>query len=472
MKLSDETRKKLADQILESHEYALRLHREGPRLVSEAVWHPSLMRRLSQDPVLFTHLLLGFKPTNYQRELLKCPSKRILVRWPRQSGKTMCLAIKALWHAVFHADTTTLIIAPSQRQSMILSDVIHSLIDRIPEQIRRANIKRTRRTVIYLKNRSRIVSLPNSENLLRGYTAHLVICDEAAFFRNDEAIFQHVLTPMLATTDGTMIVSSTPWGKQSIFYAFNMDPDWTKLHITWREAQHAGIYTTDFVKQIQKTSETRPITYRMEYEAEFVEDHDTWLTQNILAKAVDHDLDYHPFNRGQEGNFYLGIDLGERVDHSALAALKRSGDTLLLVHMHQFPLGTSLASVIGYTKVLHNTWQNIHAVNVDNTKHGDYIIQHIIEAGVPETKGVTFTQNSKQEMAQILKQRMTEGTLSIPYDRTLLDELNTQRYTLTKTGRIALDHPPGTHDDRFWALALAAHAAQQPTPSRPTAKTT
>jgi len=53
---------------------------------------------------------------------------------------------------------------------------------------------------------------------------------------------------------------------------------------------------------------------------------------------------------------------------------------------------------------------------------------------------------------------------------TLLDEPNTQRYTLTKTGRIALDHPPGTHDDRFWALALAAHAAEQPTPSPPIAK--
>ena len=65
MRLSDETREKLVDHILESHEYALRLHREEPRLVAEAVWDERLLKRLAEDPVLFSLLLLGFKPTDY-----------------------------------------------------------------------------------------------------------------------------------------------------------------------------------------------------------------------------------------------------------------------------------------------------------------------------------------------------------------------------------------------------------------------
>ena len=51
-----------------------------------------------------------------------------------------------------------------------------------------------------------------------------------------------------------------------------------------------------------------------------VEDHDTWLTQDILTKAVDHDLDYQPSNRWQKDHSYLGINLRERVDHSTLTA--------------------------------------------------------------------------------------------------------------------------------------------------------
>ena len=154
MRLSEESRQRLVQHILESEENALRLHREEPRLVSEAAWDEGLMQRLAEDPVLFSTLILGFRPTGYQRELLRCPSKRILVRWPRQSGKTVCLAVRALWYAVFHAATTTLIVAPSRRQSMILSDVIHSLIGGMPERIRRAVVGRTRRTVIYLSARA------------------------------------------------------------------------------------------------------------------------------------------------------------------------------------------------------------------------------------------------------------------------------------------------------------------------------
>jgi len=69
---------------------------------------------------------------------------------------------------------------------------------------------------------------------------------------------------------------------------------------------------------------------------------------------------------------------------------------------------------------------------------------------------------------------MHEGLLKIPYDRDLLDELNAERYELTKTGKIAFSHQEGTHDDRFWAVALAVYAAEtaSPTPSRPIARTT
>jgi len=41
-----------------------------------------------------------------------------------------------------------------------------------------------------------------------------------------------------------------------------------------------------------------------------------------------------------------------------------------------------------------------------------------------------------------------------------------------KPGKILFNHPEGTHDDRFWALTLAAYAAEkaQPPPSIPIAR--
>jgi hypothetical protein len=95
------------------------------------------------------------------------------------------------------------------------------------------------------------------------------------------------------------------------------------------------------------------------------------------------------------------------------------------------------------------------------------------EAGLRQAEGINFTQNTKQEMTQLMKQRMQESILKIPFNRNLLDELNTERYELTKTDKIAFSHPESTHDDRFWTLALAVYAAETapPPPSRPIART-
>ena len=432
---------------------------------------PGLLECLSVDPVLFSALVLGLKSTPYQRRFLDSVSNRIVIRWPRQSGKTLSLAAYAIWFAVSHASTTTLIVAPSRRQSMILNDVIQGLIDGAPRRIRAAFLRRRLRTMTYLRNGSKIVALPNSENLLRGYTAHLIILDEAAFFQNDESIFQHVLTPMLATTGGRMVVSSTPWGKNTQFYRISNDPAWETHHATWRDAVDAGLYRPEFLEEVERTRETLPLTYRMEYEAEFAEEADTWLTQDLLAKACSYELDFESFDAKNNGDFYVGVDLAERVDYTAIAVVRREGNSLSLALMHRFPLGTSLAACIGYLKVLCERWSRVHATYVDSTKHGDYIVKDMKEAGVRNPHGVFFTQEVKQEAAQMLRQRLAEGVLRIPFDQSLLDELNLEQYELTKTGRVTLTHASGTHDDRFWALALAVYATEKEShPSKPMAK--
>ena len=133
--------------------------------------------------------------------------------------------------------------------------------------------------------------------------------------------------------------------------------------------------------------------------------------------------------------------------------------------MHRFPLNTPYASVIGYVKTINDRWQNIHKILVDSTGVGDYITEDMQNAGLTNTQGVKFTLESKQEMAQHLKQTMTQKQLHIPYDGELIAELNLEQYELTKDGKTKFNHPQGTHDDRFWALALAAYATRtQPTP--------
>ena len=90
------------------------------------------LKKLAENPTLFTKLLLNFKPYPYQQKLLNDPSKRIVACMGRQTGKTTTIAAKAIHHAYTHPNTTTLIISPSLRQSMIMFEKIQNQINQNP----------------------------------------------------------------------------------------------------------------------------------------------------------------------------------------------------------------------------------------------------------------------------------------------------------------------------------------------------
>ncbi len=47
-----------------------------------------------------------------------------------------------------------------------------------------------------------------------------------------------------------------------------------------------------------------------------------------------------------------------------------------------------------------------------------------------------FAEQRKEELATVLKEKMLRDEFKLPYDRALINELNIDRYELTKTGKI------------------------------------
>jgi len=246
---------------------------------------PELTPENTETATKFAETFLGFKPTPYQARLLEDKKKRIIVIWPRQSGKSTTLAARMIWYAATHERTLSLIVAPGLRQSMILMDRIQAFLMGMAKPIRRRLIAKMQRTVIWFKKGSQIVALPNSPNLLRGYTAHQVLCDEAAFFRDDELVFFSVLFPMLQTTDGTLIVSSTPWGKDTVFYRFAQNPAFSKHKINYGAVVRAKLATQEYIDEMRR--ELPSERFRREFEAEFVEDEMAYLSQDLITRCID-----------------------------------------------------------------------------------------------------------------------------------------------------------------------------------------
>jgi phage FluMu gp28-like protein len=187
----------------------------------------------------------------------------------------------------------------------------------------------------------------------------------------------------------------------------------------------------------------------------------------------------------------VGVDFGKHRNPSVVAVVERSRGHLYLRHMHALPLETSYGAVIGYVKRIQDNWSVVRGIHADKTGVGDYIVEDMARGGIRNVAGVNFTDVEKEAMATALKEGMRRAVcqrctwsghvdtregewrttcpdcsanlrplLHIPYDQHLFHELNAERYELAKTGRILFNHPEGTHDDRFWALALGIRAAE------------
>ena len=181
------------------------------------------------DPVAMA-LDVGIEPDPWQAQLLRDRPRRALLNCSRQSGKSTCTSLLALWTAIFEPGSLILLVSPSQRQSGELFKKVMEFYHRLPNAPSLASESLLR---CEFANGSRIIALPGSERTTRGYSkAALIILDEAARIE-DELV--SALTPMLATTEGggRFYALSTPRGRIGWFYEQfeHGDASWVRVRV-------------------------------------------------------------------------------------------------------------------------------------------------------------------------------------------------------------------------------------------------
>lgn len=422
----------------------------------------NLRTRLRACPILFANLMLNFRPFHYQAKILKDKSKRVVACFGRQTGKTTIVAVKAIHFAYTHPKVTVLIVSPSLRQSMIMFDRISNFI--FSNKYLAASVKRKTRTIIQLSNGSKIIALPCSIHKLRGHTAHMVIVDEAAFV--PDGVVVNILNPMLATTNGVLILISTPWGRNHFHKAF-IDPDFSVHHV---KSSECPLISAEFLRK-QREYMTEE-AYLMEYEAEFVEAAASYFAQDLIRNCVDAELEFMDENLvlkislGESewkrfiGEYYMGVDLGKLRDYSAVAIIKKKKKHVQLVLIKEFPLETPYAHVMGFISRANQRF-HFRKILIDKGSVGEPIIEELKKQGLTNVEGVNFTLQSKAEMLAYLRLKMEQGLFRMPYNHRLCQQLNEQRYEYTKSGQLRFWHPPYSHDDQLWALVLATWAARR-----------
>jgi hypothetical protein len=175
---------------------------------------------------------IGLEPDPWQAEVLRGQSKRVLMLCARQTGKSQVAAAMALYEALYHPGALILLLSPTLRQSQELFKKVMAFYQTADLPMVAPEHESALR--MELPNGARVISLPGTEETIRGYSgARLLVIDEAA--RVDDGLY-FAVRPMLAVSRGRMVCLTTPFGKRGFFYTeWTSDRAWSRTKIVASE---------------------------------------------------------------------------------------------------------------------------------------------------------------------------------------------------------------------------------------------
>lgn len=411
-----------------------------------------LVELLEGSVVEFSRRVCGVEPFSFQVPFLLDDSRRIVFKSGRQVGKTLMCAIKALHFAVFNPRSVVLILAFSERQARILFSRVKQLIG-LAEQ-RGFVFPIGRETLSFLEfgsNGSELHTVPAGEDGsgARGYTADVVILDEASRMR--DVVFEAV-QPCVAATDGRIILLSTPWGKRGFFYESYCD---ARFSVHECVSSDSPLITEDFLEDMRERN-TR-IFFRQEYLGEFVSEVDRLFGDDLLDRsAVLERMEVGPVWE-EKPVYRLGVDparLGE--DESAYVVVDTSKKPMEVVWWG-VESGKMTTHTAGFVKALQRKWC-FSRVFVDATALGGGIVDQL--DGVPYT-GVNFS-TAKGDMFSNLLLLLEQGKLLIPKNKSFVEQMRGMTFEYRQSGRMKVSGDARGHDDLPCALALAVFDLTRP----------
>lgn len=337
-----------------------------------------------------------------------------------------------------------LLIAPSQRQSQELANRVRRFAQVLGLDLQAESALR-----LELRGGSRVIALPAKEGTIRGYSAHLVVLDEAAWIPDD---LYAAVRPMLAATRGRLVAISTPFGTRGWFWREWVEGEgWERVMVTAYDVPHLD---PAFLEEERRAlGEWR---FRQEYLCEFLSSGGA-IPEEDVERATRLPGPEEP----REGRRYVaGLDLARVHDWTALAIVDATEpEAMRLVRLERWRAEWEET----VERVLSLVRPYAPRLLVDATGVGDPVYERLRRA-YPNVYPYRFSHATKPPLVTELRLALAEGRLLLYPDPALLGELRALEARQTTYG-VSYEAPSGAHDDTVMALALAVWAARHAAPT-------
>lgn len=330
--------------------------------------------------------------------------------------------------------------------------------------------------VVRMPNGSRITAMSSNPRRFRSKGGDVCL-DEFAF--HDDPMGMYDAASPTATHGFSIRILSTHNGEGTAFHKFVQegkrhldgtaqkgDMPWSMHRVTIVEAVEQGLVervvqpnrpdmTRDRFLADQRARCRNEDQWLQEYMAVPSKDASSWLTYQLI-EACEADTPEAPTYT--EGQRYIGMDIGESKDRTVIWTVERVGDVLWtreVLVMTDEDLSVKQAALLERMK-----HPKVVRACIDATGLGTQIAQEAVKTGKGEA--VKFTLPAKDELASPLRGYFEDRTVRVPGDSDTREQLHAVRMTRTANGTPRFDaaRTEDGHADKFWALALACHAAK------------
>ncbi|OFW08658.1 MAG: hypothetical protein A3H27_18570 [Acidobacteria bacterium RIFCSPLOWO2_02_FULL_59_13] len=441
----------------------------------------------------------------YQERWVRDGSRFKLAVKATQIGYSFAAALEAVRDCIRHR-TLWIVLSRGERQSLEFMQKARELAQAlriVGSKLETSFFEKTNilQHEVKFPNGSRIIGVPANPDTARGYTGNMIL-DEFAFHQHDREIWAAAFGRM-SRGELKLRVISTPNGQRGKFYELAKEAGLVDVGVRSQESEVRSQKEKQILRFAQDYSRSSdffatgsnnhptsiwsghwcdvhlakrlgcPInavqlrqalgdeeSWQQEYECVFLSDSQNYIPMELIVES-EHEqattalpLDWRA-DGGRE--CYFGYDVGRVRDLAVVAVVEKVGDvywTRALIEMPKTKFSAQ-EQVIGDVAPL------CVRGAVDATGLGMEMAERLAQKFPGRVEPVSFTLARKQDLAMRLKQQFEERRLRIPESRELRRDLNAVKREVTSAGNVRFDaeRTEQGHADRFWALALALHAA-------------
>ena len=192
------------------------------------------------------------------------------------------------------------------------------------------------------------------------------------------------------------------------------------------------------------------------------DDEGAFLTYDMIAACEYRATDVWELT-GQEKELYCGVDVGRTNDLTVIWVVER----MLGSYFTRQIITMQNKSFSEQEQVLYKTLSlpGMRRCCIDSTGLGMQFAERAEERfGTYRVEGIRFSAQTKEELAYPVRSAFEDKAVKVPKEDVIRADLRGIRKVTTAAGNIRFeaDRGEGGHSDRFWALALAIHAAGKP----------